>query len=66
MLRDFFLSFCITETRLTVEIHTTVIQSALTCRPNFSCIEKCDFGYKTGDNGCPTCNCLKPLTGKYI
>ena len=62
--RFFILKFIsISETKLTIEVHTTVIQSSLRCLPNFSCAQKCDFGYRSGDNGCPTCECLIRLTG---
>ena len=43
--------------------HTvTYIQAALTCQANFNCVDNCEFGYKTGENGCPTCRCLTPMT----
>lgn len=48
-----------------VTSHTAIfITSSVRCNAHFSCSKHCDFGYRSGDNSCPTCQCLIPIKGK--
>lgn len=54
----------LTETSLEIHVHTVTTAAALECSARFSCVDKCKLGYRAGDNGCPTCECLQPITCK--
>lgn len=42
------------------------ITSSVRCNAHFSCSKHCDFGYRSGDNSCPTCQCLIPIKGRIF
>uniref|UniRef100_K1PJM9 Uncharacterized protein n=1 Tax=Magallana gigas TaxID=29159 RepID=K1PJM9_MAGGI len=53
---------CTCQAEIGVTSHTAIfITSSVRCNAHFSCSKHCDFGYRSGDNSCPTCQCLIPI-----
>lgn len=51
------------ETTYKVEVHRIVVEKVLRCPAQFSCPERCTFGFRKGTGGCPSCTCLQPVIG---